>query len=161
MDKVNVLYEIKSLECMIAKDFFNKIFDEKDIPKTIPTPTQMRIIEYILKNNDKEIYQKDLEKVFNLTRATISGVLQTMERNNLIIRATSKKDSRTKVIKLSNKTYKIFEENKKRLALLENFITRGIDNREIDNFIKTIDKMKGNLEYLSINCNLNKEDKNV
>ena len=54
MDKISVLFEIKSLEGMIARDFFKNFLDEKDIPKNVPTPTQMRIIEYIL--NCKDIY---------------------------------------------------------------------------------------------------------
>ena len=45
----------------------------------MPSPTQMRIIDYIIQNEDKPIYQKDLESIFNLRRATISEVLITME----------------------------------------------------------------------------------
>ena len=54
MDKISVLFEIKSLEGMIARDFFKNFLDEKDIPKNVPTPTQMRIIEYILNCKDEK-----------------------------------------------------------------------------------------------------------
>lgn len=147
MDKISVLFEIKSLEGMIARDFFKNFLDEKDIPKNVPTPTQMRIIEYILNCKD-EVYQKDLEKVFDLRRATISGVLHTMEKNNLIIRTTSVSDSRTKTIKLSDKTKSIFVNNKKRLIELEKLMIKDISKNEIDYFIDIINKMKKNIENL-------------
>ena len=54
-----------------------------------PSIAQMQIIKYILKHDGKTIYQRDLEEVFNLRRATISGILKTMEKNNVIIRVWS------------------------------------------------------------------------
>ena len=36
--------------------------------KIKPTPTQIQIIEYLVKNHDKEVFQKDLEDVLNLRR---------------------------------------------------------------------------------------------
>ena len=79
MKDVKVLYQIKSLEKAIMR-FFIRDLDVKKLDNccSIP-PTQMQIIGYILENKDKNIYQKDLEKVLNLTRATVSGVLATME----------------------------------------------------------------------------------
>ncbi len=148
MNKISVLFEIKSLESMIARDFFTKILDEEKIKVNIPTPTQMRIIDYILKS-EKDVEQKDLEKVFNLRRATISGVLQTMEKNNLIIRTTSLIDTRTKVIKLSNQTRSIFEKNKKRMLELEKVITKDISEDELENFINVVNKMKENIKNIN------------
>ena len=38
------------------------------------------IIEYILDTDNKEVNQNELENVLKLRRATVSGVLQTMEK---------------------------------------------------------------------------------
>ena len=71
MEKNNVLFQIKSLEQLIIRDLFMKVMKiEIDIRK-IPSPTQIRIIDYILNNDRKPVYQKDLETVFNLRRANI------------------------------------------------------------------------------------------
>ena len=40
----------------------------------------MRIIAYIF-NKNGSIYQRDLERDLNLRRATLSGILNTMEKN--------------------------------------------------------------------------------
>ena len=95
MSDINVLYEIKSLEKEIVRTFINN--KDITIPENIfPSPTQFQIIECIIENKNQEINQKDLEKHLNLSRATISGVLQTMEKKNLIKRVTNREDVRTK-----------------------------------------------------------------
>ena len=91
---------------MIARYFLKQIEIEK---LSKPTPTQMQIMDYFLDNNKKEIFQKDLEDILHLRRATVSGVLQTMEKNKLIQRVTDEEDTRIKKIILNKKAKKIFE----------------------------------------------------
>lgn len=103
MKENSILSQIKSLEKLIVRNITGIGFQNIE---AIPTPTQMQIIKYILENNDKEVYQRDLEKVLNLRRTTVSGVLQTMEKNNLIKRVTDTNDTRTKRnTKRKNKKY--------------------------------------------------------
>ena len=98
MKEERMLYQIKSLEKLI----FRALIKEKDdIEELSPTPTQMQILEYILEHKNGEIFQKDLEDILNLRRATVSGVLQTMERNNLIKRVSYLNDARIKKIILN------------------------------------------------------------
>lgn len=79
MNNTNILYEIKSLEKEIVRSLINN--KSVDIPENIfPSPTQFQIIEKILDSKNQEINQKDLEDILNLRRATVSGVLQAMEK---------------------------------------------------------------------------------
>ena len=121
MKNDRILYQIKGLEKLIARIFFSdkdKCEDIGDFFHHVPTHTQMQIIGYILDNYDKEIYQKDLEAVLNLRRATVSGVLQTMERNGLVLRVVNDGDARSKKIILNEKAKKIFASNEKKIAEL-------------------------------------------
>lgn len=146
MKEDNVLFQIKSLERLLAKKFlWSKDIDEK-IESTMPTPIQIKIIEYILEHEGEEVYQKDLEKIFNIRRATVSGVLQTMEKNDLIQRITDVTDTRTKKIILNEKAKQILQKCRIKMDELSKNITEGISEEELENFIKTIQKMKQNLE---------------
>ena len=146
MKDVKLLYQIKSLEKMILRSLpANPVKDiEKDF--TCPTPTQMQILEYILEHQDEDVYQKDLEDVLKLRRATVSGVLQTMEKNNLIDRVTSIKDTRTKKIILNKKAKDIFLQHKQKIEEIENIVVKDISKEDLENFSKVIDMMKNNLE---------------
>lgn len=146
MEECKVLYQIKSLEKVILRNLFNCDNIEKNIKKFKITPTQMQIIEYIIKNNQKDIYQKDLEDVLLLRRATVSGVLKTMEKNNLIERVIDMKDSRVKKVVLKNSTKELFLKKIQEVETLEKIAIKDISKDDLDNFIKVIKKIKENIE---------------
>lgn len=144
MSDINVLYEIKSLEKEIVRTFINN--KDITIPENIfPSPTQFQIIECIIENKNQEINQKDLEKHLNLSRATISGVLQTMEKKNLIKRVTNREDVRTKKIILNEKTKEIFEKKRKTIEHTEKLI-KNISEEDLETFLKVLNIMKENIK---------------
>lgn len=149
MENHKVLYQIKTLEKMIFRTFCNDKCIHSQNAKTIPTPTQMQIIEYILEHMDEDIYQKDLEKVLKLRRATVSGVLQTMEKNNLIERFTDSEDSRAKKIILNEKAREIFLKNKQKINELEETVTSNISKSDLEVFSNVIEAMKKNIEKIN------------
>ena len=84
MEKNRIAYEIITLDHNIRRFLIN---EGKYAPiKNMPSQVQMRIVHYLIQNKDTDIYQRDLQKVLNLRRSTISGILKTMEKHNIIIR---------------------------------------------------------------------------
>lgn len=145
MKENSVLYQIRTLENIVIRNFIcDNNLEFKKLPK--PTPTQMQIMDYILRHNEDEIYQRDLEEVLNLRRATVSGVLQTMEKNGLIIRVIDEMDARSKKVILSEGAKKLFSMKKKKFYEIEKKITANISKEEINNFLIVIEKMKNNLK---------------
>ena len=145
MEEHTVLLEIKSLDKMIVRKIIVDSGEGKVFSCSTPTPTQMEIIDYILKHEKDKVYQKDLEKVLNLRRATVSGVLQTMEKNNLIQRKVDDNDTRTKQILLNEVTKELFVAHKKKMEEVRKIVTKDISKEELKQFMKTISKMKENL----------------
>lgn len=153
MHENKVLYQIKTLEKMIARYFLND--GEIDVNKEpCPTPTQMQIIDYIIEHHDTDVYQRDLEEVLNLRRATVSGVLQTMEKNGLVERVIHSGDARTKKIILNEKAKNHFMMGQKRMQELEKIVTKDVSNEDLKVFSNVLNKMKENIEE---NCKLDKE----
>ena len=108
MDDKNIFNSIKELEKGIVRKIMSETSHDEMFSK--PSIAQMQIIKYILKHDGKTIYQRDLEEVFNLRRATISGILKTMEKNNVIIRVCDPNDARGKIVILSDDAKKFFKE---------------------------------------------------
>ncbi len=71
------------------------------------TGTQMTIIDYLSRNKNKEILQKDLESEFNIKSSTATVLLQRMEMKKLLYRKVGDKDSRQKCLKLTEKANKL------------------------------------------------------
>lgn len=123
----------------------------RDMPKyPNVTTTQIEIMEYIINSPKKYALQKEFEKILGLSRATVSSVLITMEKNGLIVRITDNNDTRTKKIVLSNNAQKVFESSKDKIKKLENKCISGINEKDLNTFIEVLSKMTENL----------KEDKN-
>ena len=140
-----VLFKIKELDKKIVRTMLK---ENSDINIPPLTSTQIQILKYMIEHQNEDIYQKDLENILNLRRATVSGVLQTMEKNNLIKREIYENDVRVKKIILNEKTKSIFLKNKQKIDEIEKNITKNISKKDLTDFIKVIDKLITNLnEY--------------
>lgn len=145
MEEKAVIHEIKKFDMLIYKKLSCKNFLDNKEDIKMPTVAQMQILEYILEHENENIYQKDLENIFKVSRATLSGVLQTMEKYQLIDRVIDTNDTRTKKIILNKKAKEIFKEKKKKFANVENIILKDIKKEELESFFKVLEKMKSNL----------------
>ena len=150
-----VLFKIKELDKKIVRTILK---ENSDINIPPLTSTQIQILKYMIEHQNEDVYQKDLENVLNLRRATVSGVLQTMEKNNLIKREIYENDVRVKKIILNEKTKSIFLKNKQKIDEIEKNIIKNISKKDLDKFTQIIDKLitnlneyeKGNDEYVKI-----------
>ncbi len=140
-----LLYNLHLLNKLIAREF---ICNNKDLFCGDPSATQMIIMNYILNHQNEDIYQKDLEEALHLRRATVSGVLQTMEKHELIERVLCDNDVRCKKIILKEKAKKMFDVKKMEFFKLEEVIKKGLSVEEIEIFCHIIESMQNNInEY--------------
>ena len=110
------------------------------------TSTQSFTLKFIEENSKiKKVYAKDIENEFDMRRATVAGIIQLMEQNELIERSSESTDARMKEITLTRKAldkeYSIDLEMKK----LEKQITKNISKEELTNFFDTLNKKSMNL----------------
>lgn len=143
MDDKNIFNSIKELEKGIVRKIMSETSHDEMFSK--PSIAQMQIIKYILKHDGKTIYQRDLEEVFNLRRTTISGILKTMEKNNVIIRVCDPNDARGKIVILSDDAKKFFKEKETLFKKLETVLKKDISKEELETFYKVILKMRDNI----------------
>ena len=110
------------------------------------SPIQIRIIKFILNNSNKEVFQRDIENKFEIRRSTTTGILNTMEKNNLIKREISKLDKRQNKIVLTSYGKELFLKIERDISKLENRIVNNISKEELNIFFNVIDKIINNLE---------------
>ncbi len=147
MEEERIIFQLKNLEKRIFRYFLqDQELTEKVKGMPTPTPTQLQIIGYLIKHRDEDVYQKELEKLFNLKRATVSGVLQTMEKNGLISRVVDHKDTRTKKILLNEKTKELFFIGKQRLDELEKVLFEGFSKEDLCVLQEALKQMQKNME---------------
>ena len=111
------------------------------------TPVHSRIIMFLY-DSDKEVCQKDIEKYVSCNKSTISAILNTMERNNLIKRIDSQKDSRCKVIILTDLSLSIAKRLRNDMKSINEVLKDNINVKEYDLFCQTLNKIKNNIERI-------------
>ena len=109
--------------------------------------SQAYVIDFIsMEGKDRDIFQKDLEKQFDLKRSSISLMLNNMEKNKLIERVAVSEDARLKKIVLTEKAIKLNEKISCAIDLIENKLAEDLTMEEVEIFYKVLNKMRKSLE---------------
>lgn len=103
------------------------------------------IIGYLHHNQGRPVYQKDLEKAFNVTRSTASKVLTLMEKKGFIRRQAVESDARLRQIVLTEKAEKIAAVMEEKHREMENRLTRGFSPEEKEQLTGYLNRILVNL----------------
>ena len=104
------------------------------------------ILGFVYENRDRDIFQRDIEKEFNLRGSTVTNMLNLMEKNGLIERKSVDGDRRLKRIVLTQKAVEIHQLVISDIERLEETISKGIDKKDIEVFFSVLDKINSNIK---------------
>ncbi|WP_040214568.1 MarR family winged helix-turn-helix transcriptional regulator [Clostridium polynesiense] len=144
MQKRKIAIELRSLNNLIKRYVDTDINKSKNIIDGI-TGTNGWIIRFIAENSHRDIYQRDLEETFNITRSTASKVVSLMVQKGLIQYQSVPHDARLKKLVLTEKAIEILEIMKKKGSELESILTRGFSQEELSALYSYIERMKNNM----------------
>ncbi len=142
MDEIWIGREFHSLNNLIHRYF--EFSSHKREVETI-TGNNGWIIGYLSANADKDIYQRDIEKHFTIARSTASKVLRLMEDKGLIQRQAVAHDARLKKIVLTQKAYEVKGLMKEDAEMMEQTLTKGFTEEELETLHSYIQRMKDNI----------------
>ncbi len=111
------------------------------------TGVQSRVMHYILvKCADGPVFQRDVESAFGMSRSTATGILQLMEKNDLILRESVASDARLKSLIPTEKAVHLDAQIGRCLYQTEQRLTRGPDREQLAQFLETVERMSANLD---------------
>lgn len=141
--KDNVAFALRELSIAMAR-YFGHL--NKDCPHDHPSGIQIGILDYLQRNKEKDIFQRDLEREFMMRRPTASRVLSRMETSDYIQRVSVPYDGRLKKIIINPEKFKKHDHPNKRMEQFNKELTRGLSEEEIAQFIHVTSLMKKNIE---------------
>lgn len=109
------------------------------------TGMQCWMMRFMREHEDEDVYQRDIEKEFKISRATASNMLSLMERKGLIERLPVDHDARLKKLVLTEKARNMQERAENDMKQMENRLVQGLSEAEIQQLKVTLDKMLANL----------------
>lgn len=111
------------------------------------TGVQSHVMHYILvKCADGPVFQRDVERAFSLSRSTATGILQLMEKNDLIRRESVASDARLKSLIPTKKAADLDAQIDEFLRQTEQRLTHGLSDEQLAQFIQTAEHMYANLD---------------
>lgn len=102
-------------------------------------------ILYLLGKNDY-VYQNQLAKLAQVQPGSLTQVLEKMEKDQLIIRERDKNDRRMIYVRLSKRGREQLEKNINYHQDFQRFVTEPLSDEEVDQFIATLDKLRGQFD---------------
>lgn len=105
------------------------------------------IISYISEQNEKnrDVYQRDLEHQFGITRSTASKVVNLMVQKGLIERQSVPEDARLKKLVLTERAYEVHNLMMQDFDVIERTLAMGFSAEELENFFDYMHRMQDNL----------------
>ena len=140
MDK-DYLFEIGEIHHLVGK-----IIMKSEPCNNRPTASQIRFIDYLADHD--EVYQSDFEKEFNISRATVYDVLNTMEKKGIITREKSSVDTRKNKVILNNDVLEHHKRVKEKINNINKELIKNIELKDLIVFEIVIEQMNKNMHNL-------------
>ena len=113
---------------------------------SLKTNMQRLVLRYILfQSLQRDIYQKDVEKEFQIRRSTATGTLQILEKNGFITREPVEKDARLKKLVPTEKAKGVRKHILGNIRYVEDLLVRGIPEEKLAVCREVLERMSANL----------------
>ena len=111
------------------------------------TAIQSRVIYYILIHCEQgPVFQRDIEQVFSLSRSTATGILQQLEKKEIIRRESVAMDARLKSLVPTRRATELDAQVRACLRQTDQVLTRGLSDGQVQLFKEIAAAMTQNLE---------------
>ena len=154
MDKQNEIkekligYQVHTLDNMIGRLISaeqSKLDEREGI-----TQMQGWILGYLSHHSDTDVFQKDLEAEFHIARSTATGILQIMEKKDLITRESISRDARLKRLVLTDRGKAMNRKILEGFDKMELLLKTDIPQEKLDVFHEVVEQVKTNIENYKI-----------
>lgn len=135
-------------EIHVLSNLIHRTLDNSPAKRQIErvTGTNTWIIGYIACREGQDVFQKDLEKQFGITRSTASKVVNLMEQKGLVERKSVPGDARLKKLVLTERSWEIFHQMTEEFKSIEAALCAGFSEEELEQFFDYIHRMQNNMK---------------
>ncbi|MEA4912825.1 MAG: MarR family transcriptional regulator [Oscillospiraceae bacterium] len=145
-DGRHIGFEIRRLSNLIKRNldhFACEVYPEG------ATGVQTWMLGYIARESAKgDLFQRDIEKRFNIRRPSATGMLQMLEKNGMITRESVPHDARLKKIMLTGKGRAVAEEMRKKIEAFDAALCETIKPDDLAAFYRVIDRIRDQMEKM-------------
>lgn len=135
----NIVFEMKSLDRLLRKTIeqeFRALDDDDQI-----TRMHHWIIGFLYRNQDRDIFQRDVEAEFRISRSTTSSMLTLMEKKGLVVRQGVPGDARLKKLTLTERAVEMHLQHIETIDRFDAAINGAITPEEKQELLRILSKL--------------------
>ena len=106
---------------------------------------QGHVIGYLYYCRDRDVFQRDIEETFNITRSSVTGIVKLMEEKGYLTRQSVQGDARLKKLTLTPKGLNHHQRAMAAIDQVETDALHGFTPEEIDLFRSLCTRIRTNL----------------
>lgn len=104
------------------------------------------LMHYLYARRGQDVFQRDIEHEFHVSRSSVTGILQNMEKAGLIVREPVAHDARLKRLRLTGKAADLHETVLRRIEENERDLTAGFTPEEVEQLRRLLGRIYRNLQ---------------
>lgn len=135
----NLALNIKLISDLIEKNANNTLAEFG------VTLSQARVLNYIEKS-DRQVSLKELEKSFNVSQATMQGVIARMEKKGYLCTVYLPENRRQKLVVLTEYGRQLTRDLFKNICSINNSLVNSLTEQEYKDFSVMLDKIRKSIE---------------
>ena len=110
------------------------------------TPMHGWIIEYLYRHREEQVFQRDIEREFSITRSTVTNILQLMERKGYIQRQSVPQDARLKQLVLTEEGVRFHENTILSFHQTDDYVANLLTEEENAELLRLLNKLRDALK---------------
>ena len=131
------------VQAQSIKKMYDSLYDDLRIKYGL-TMNEIMFLLYLDKNKMKNTAREIVEDLM-VTKSHISKSVDSLARENIIIRVQDKYDKKIIRLYISQSADNLINELRNREKLINKNITKGINNKDIDTFNRVLEQMQENV----------------
>lgn len=139
----NIIFEMRDLDRLLRKGIEAefRVLDGDD------QLTRMHhwVIGFLYSNQHRDVFQRDVEAEFRISRSTTSSMLTLMEKKGLITRQSVPDDARLKKLLLTEKAADLHVRHMDKMRELEDRVNNSITPDEKHELLRIIGKLRNSI----------------
>lgn len=136
----NIVFELKNLDRLMRKTIETE-FRALEAEDEQITRMHHWIIGYLYRNQEQNIFQRDVETEFKISRSTTSSMLTLMEKKGLVIRQSVPGDARLKKLSLTERAKQLHLQHMDKIHEVDAAINSAITEEEKQELIRILGKL--------------------
>ena len=104
------------------------------------------ILAFLYESRDREVFQRDIERAFSITRSTVTNILQLMEKKGYIRRMSVPQDARLKRLVLTEAGAQAHQQIMLSLRQTDQFVSSLLTEEENAELLRLLNKLRAGLE---------------